>query len=106
MIELRAQQIIIDTPRIDAVPFIAIVVQRLIYNNEGALIQTINREKMINRSLTKVATHLYLYTDPVIQSFDTISGAGLGDAITYAARQWILEEYPEAELIDGRVILG
>lgn len=105
MIELRAQQIIIDAPRADAEPFIAIVVQRLVHDDSGAIVQTINREKMINRVLSKVATDLYAYVDPVTQSYVNISGAGLGSAITVAARQWILEEYSEAQLIDGRVIL-
>lgn len=109
MIELRAQQIVIDAPRRDRDPFVAIIVQRIIYNLDNSVKQRINREKVINRALTSVATQLYPYNDPVTGGCtENISGAGLGIAISSAAAQWIIEEYQaeNAVLIDGRVILN
>lgn len=105
MIELRASQVTIDTPRLGAMPFVAVWVQRLIHDEAGNVIQTINREKMINRSLGSIAVDIYQYSDPVTQNSGYISGAGLGSAITVAVRHWILEEYPEASYIGGKVVL-
>jgi hypothetical protein len=105
MIELRVQQIVIDVPTVESIPFVAVVVQRLIYDENDKLIQTINREKMINRSLMSVAMNTYSYEDPFPSEKNQISGAGLASAIRVAARSWVLEEYPGSTLIDGRVIL-
>lgn len=108
-VELRAQQVVIDAPRKDRVPFVAITVQRLIYNDDGDIIQRINRERVINRSLESVAMQQYPYNDPVTGGCtENISGAGLGVAISSAVAQWMIEEHQHegAELINGQVILN
>lgn len=103
MIELRAQQITIDAPRKDAEPFVAVTVQRLILK-DNKLIQRINRERVINRALSTVAMSIYETNDPISSTENQISGIGLANAITDAARSWILQEYPDFTNVDGRII--
>jgi hypothetical protein len=105
MIELRAQQVLIDTPRLGAPPFAAIWIQRVIFDSDGKITQTINKERMINKSIMAVGTEVIPNTDPVIQSADMISVAGVGIAIEKVARSWILEAYPEAYLEGDRVLI-
>lgn len=109
IIELRAQQVIIETPRLGAEPFIAVVIQRVIFDADGVIAQTINRERMLNSSLSSRALKIYTVRDPVIgEHHDNnclISIAGIGAAIEDAVRAWILEEYPESYLKDNRVLI-
>ena len=105
MIELRAQQIIIDTPKLGVQPFIQVTVQRVVFDNDGAVTQTISRERTINKQLSKVATEVYEYSDPVTQESEHISIAGLANAIERSVRTWILEEYPEAYFKGNRVLI-
>lgn len=108
VVELRAQQIVIDAPRRDRDPFVAITVQRLIWSDDKTeIIQRINREKVINRALSSVATTVYPYYDLVTDKVNTISGAGLGVAIASAVSFWIMEEYAAegAHLVNGQVFL-
>ena len=105
MIELRAQQIIIDQPRLDSVPFVAIVVQRIVYDTDGNVTQIINREKVINRALPKVYTEQHHYHEPFAVEPEHISCAGLASALLHTARAWIMEEYPSSSMVDHRVVM-
>lgn len=105
MIELRAQQVIIDTPRLGSEPFIAVVVQRIIFDANGDITQTINRERMLNSSFANRAMETYPIVDPVPSADGMISVAGIGFGIEEAVRAWILQEYPEAYLENDRVLI-
>jgi hypothetical protein len=105
MIELRAQQILIETPRIGAEPFMSIVIQRVVFGADGNIIQTINREKRLISSLSKKMLETYPLHDPVPTPEKHISVAGVGFCIEQIVRAWILETYPESYLKDDRVLI-
>ena len=106
MIELRVQQVIIDTPRLESVPFVAVVVQRIVFDKDGNITQTINRERMINKSFANIAMDIITYSDPVIQDTGKSSCMGIGRAIENIARSWVLEAYPESYLDKHRVLIN
>lgn len=104
MIEIRAQQVIIDQPRKDSMPFVNIVVQRIIYNEDGSINQIIDRERTINKPLLEFASELYHFEEMFPVSSNEISGYGLASAIRGAVVGWLLKEYQDFELINGQVV--
>lgn len=103
--ELRAQQVIIETPRLGSEPFISVVIQRVTFKDDGTIAQTINRERMLTSSLAKRALEICPIVDPINPPENFISVVGVGIAIEYAVRSWIHAEYPESYIEGDRVLI-
>lgn len=97
---LRSQKIEIDLPTELSEPWVHVVVQKLILNNEGNTIQTLDRNSHIYKSINDYAMQLVNFTDPVTQQQYTISGAGLGQAITNMVLTWMDEKF-DGQIVDG-----
>ncbi len=102
--KLRAQQIVIDIPLINAEPWISIRVQRVNLDVNNVPKQTIDRWGMINRKLSDVALELYNYFEPTNSSTPLISVYGISDAIKAVSVSWIMQDYG-GTIINGDVIV-
>lgn len=91
--QVRVHQIIIDSPKPDREPFITLAVQRRVFDEQGSLVQTINRERLIYKRLSEVATEIIEFDDPVLQKRVNDSVAGIGAALTSVSVKWLAEEY-------------
>jgi hypothetical protein len=105
--KLRTQQIVIDIPKTTAEPWFTMIVQRLILDDDGAVIQIVGRERQFNRRFSKVMMETADIQDPVTGLVGTISVAGAAQLLTSLITTWLLEEYPGAtvngnnDVIDG-----
>lgn len=86
-------------------PFISVVVQRVITDVDGNIAQVINRERMLTSSLEERGLNSYPIIDPVPVPDSHISVAGIGVGIEQAVRHWIVEAYPGAYLEGTKVYL-
>ena len=107
--QIRVHQIVIDSPRTELPPFVSMMVQRKIYDDDGNVSQIINRERQLNRRIDKVAFEMVTFTDPITQQSVTISIAGLGGALEATVAKWMAEDYAdEVAHVDeaGKVWVG
>lgn len=89
--EYRAQKITIDIPDENSEPFILVTVQRVIKNDAGEVIQIIDRDELIYKSFSDMATTHATYND-IYPKDGMISGYGSGSSVLSFVRKWIREE--------------
>lgn len=103
--QVRVPQIVIDVPKSSSDPFIMMPVQRIVYDAQGNVTQTIPRSDRLYRQISKVATEMVTFTDPVTQQEITISAAGAGAAITGFVAKWLAEHYDSTVDAQHRVMV-
>jgi hypothetical protein len=92
-IQMLVHQIVIDIPSKESEPFMSLSVQRRITDEDGNVVQTVNRERLIYRRLSEVATEFHDFVDPLTGKTENASVAGVGAALTASVAQWLAEEY-------------
>lgn len=90
---LRTQQIYIDLPTPDSEPWLNIIVQRVEMDDNYQTKNIVDRWGAVNERLSKIATNIYPYSDPLQPPQCYISVAGLGEALTIAAMDLIIKKY-------------
>ena len=104
MTKLRSQQIIIETPREGEEAWVHIVVQDVIKDVDGNVLNIIPRSRQIHKTASEIATEIYPFVDPVLGNEGNISGYGLYNAIAMAVTQWMLIGFG-GTIIDGDLII-
>lgn len=107
---LRTAKLVIDVPTPEAEPFIMGILQKVVLNTEGDVLQVIPRQDELYRRSSQIITDTISFTDPVTQTQHTLSGAGLQVAITAMVSKWLIEDYTTPEFTpyvdeNGRVII-
>ncbi len=103
-IKLRTQQIVIDIPRENEDAWIHIMIQEVIKNKNGKVLNIIPRHEFLHRSGGEVITEIYKYHDPILGEDRDISGYGLQLAIQAAVLKWMHDEEGGA-IINGELII-
>lgn len=92
-VKLRAQQIIIDTPKEGEDIWIHVAVQRIEKDDEGNTLNVSPRAEFIHKSMNDFVTSIYHLDDPVLGTDISISGAGVQMGITDAVLTWIADAF-------------
>lgn len=92
--KIRAQQIVLDLPYENAEVWVRAVLQTVFKDEDYQTVQTVDRMGAIHRQLSDFALQVKTITDPVTGNEITISGVGLGFAISSFVKQWILDDVP------------
>jgi hypothetical protein len=90
---IRAEKISIELPREGDHPWINIVVQIVIKDNDGNILNVLPRYDMIHKDAYEIATDITQAGDPVTQQMNTISVAGIDSALTNFVHKWLQEHY-------------
>ncbi len=91
--KLRTQQVVIDMPKEGQDIWMHITLQKVDKDEEGNILNVSPRKEQIHRSVSKMATEVYTFFDPVLQKETTISGAGVHMAMAEAILGWTAEEF-------------
>ena len=103
--KLRSQQIIIETPREDAEAWVHIIVQEVVKDEDGKVLNIIPRSNQIHKTATEIAFETYLFDDPILgKTGETISGVGLYNAIASCVRLWMIEKFGGVVIDDELII--
>lgn len=89
----RAAKIEIEIPKVDSEPWVHLTVNKLEYDDGGALINEIPRFEYISKPMSKIALEVYDYLDPILRERRDISGLGLAQAITSYVDKHLKERY-------------
>ncbi len=92
--KLRAQQITLDLPTENAEVWVRAVLQKVIKDGDYQTIQTVDRVSAVHRVFSEFAVNSLTLFDPVQGKELTISGAGLGIAVSEFVKQWMLADVP------------
>jgi len=93
MQKYRASQIIIENLKQTSVPWVHLVINQMIYDANGVLVNEIPREDRISKILSDIGTNMYTCVDPVTQKQITISGYGMASMITAYVEDCIRIKY-------------
>lgn len=96
--KLRAQQITLDLPTENAEVWVQAVLQKVIKNDDYETVQTVDRVSAVHRLFGEFAVSSLTIFDPVIGQEITLSGAGLGIAVSEFVKQWMLADVPGTSL--------
>lgn len=105
MFRLRAQQIIIDLPRVNSEPWVNVIVQRVELDEEGRDDNVVDRWGSLNKRLSEFALDTYAYFEAIPVESGRISGYAMSDAVAQAVIQWMAEKY-NGTIIDGNVLVS
>lgn len=89
----RAQQIVIEVPREGEEAWIQIVVQEVIKNEKGDIINVIPRAQHVHKQGNEIGFDIYNYLDPILKETRQISGYGLQLAISSAVVDWMKDKF-------------
>jgi len=84
----RASKIIIENLKQESIPWVHIVLNQVIKDDNGKVTNEIPRYDRISIKMTDVATRMFTFTDPVIGEEHTISGYGIEKII----EQFVIDE--------------
>ena len=90
---VRASKIEIDIPTPDSIPVIRIRVQKVVYDENGKVVQTVPRVTEIYKPLTTVAMDNISYKSPVSNEVNEVFMAELAEAVKAATAVYISEKY-------------
>ena len=90
---LRVQKIVIDTPLSDSEPWVQLTIQRIEMDDDFNTLNTVDRWKQIHKRLSEFATDIVSFDDPILVSENSISGIGLGNALTSMCISWTASEF-------------
>lgn len=104
---LRAPNIKIETPRKGDPAWVNIILQWVIQDAMHQTMQVIDRVGSITRKFEDFAQDTITITDPVTGAIITISGAGVGEAISEFVKSWMLQDIPGTSInAAGDVVQG
>ena len=86
---LRLQQVTIDIPRNTSEPFIHLYIQKVILDDDGRDVQTIDRYHQIHKKVTEVLIDTTNVHDLVTGANFDISVAGVSEAIKELTLLWM-----------------
>ena len=92
-IRIRSPRMVIDTPSTGSSPWVSLMTQKVIENDQGEVIQVIDRTGQIYRNIPKIATQMFTAYDPVTGQELQVSMAGIGSLITSAAATFLAEDH-------------
>lgn len=92
MNKIRSQQITIDLPVENAMPWVRATLQKCVKDENYDTIQTTDRVGFVHRSLADFAAQMTTITDPVTGQTHTISGIGVSLLIGDMVSAWIVED--------------
>lgn len=88
----RTQRLVIDLPTPYAEPWISCMLQHLSVDENDTILEINDRVKMLYKRMSDCATEGITFTDPVTQVEHTVTGAGIGSAITAMVCKWIIRD--------------
>lgn len=89
----RCSKIEISIPKYRDDPGITFRVQKLIYDPNGFLIQTVPRAKVLHRFASGIATEQVTFVSPITQQEMTLFAADVAKAIEAIAAKIVAQEY-------------
>ena len=105
--KIRASRIGLDIPREGDPAWVNVIVQVIVKNADYQTVQVIDRAHNITRTLGDFAEDTKTITDPVTGQAITISGAGVGAAISEFVKSWMLQDIPGTSInAAGDVVQG
>ena len=103
MKKIRAQKIEIDMPKDGSEPWIRVIVQEIIDDqNDNLPAQMIDRYAQMYRRLSKVQAQMVTFVDPLTQQEHTVSIAGIAVAMTVGVQEWLVEDH-DGTIVDDHV---
>lgn len=105
IVRLRTQQIIIDLPKLDAEPWVKLTVQRLEMDDQGKVLNTVDRWGTVNKKLSDVALQIHQYKEILPLAEGHISVFAISDAIESVAVAWVQEKFGGVVNEAGELIL-
>ena len=99
--KIRSQQVTIDIPTEDGLTWINSIVQTLIKNGQGEVVQRMDRTRQTHRILERVATETKTITDPVTGETLPVSAAGTATLVRSFILNWMQEDHGGTLIKDG-----
>ena len=97
----------LDMPREGLPVWTNVTVQIVVKDADYQTVQIIDRVLNINRQIDDFAQNTVTVTDPVTTKTITISGAGVGVAISEFVKTWMIEDIPDTSInAMGDVVQG
>ena len=90
---IRSPRMVIETPSTGSSPWVSLMTQKVIENDQGEVIQVIDRTGLIYRNIPQIATQMFDAYDPVTGQTLKVSMAGIGSLITAAAATFLAEDH-------------
>ena len=90
---IRAPKITIDSPSTGSTPWVSMVTQKVIENDEGKVIQVIDRYGQVYRNIPMIAGQMFTAYDPITNQPLQVSMLGVGALITAVAATFLAEDY-------------
>jgi hypothetical protein len=92
IVKIRSQQITIDLPVEDALPWVRATLQRCIKDADYKTVQTIDRVGFVHRSAEQFAMQMTTVVDPLTGQQHTLSGVAVAILIRDMVSAWIVED--------------
>lgn len=92
MNKIRSQQIVIDLPVENAMPWVRATLQKCVKDSQYQTVQTVDRVGFVHRSLADFAAQMTTITDPVTGQTHTISGVAASLLIGAMVSAWIVAD--------------
>ena len=100
----RAQSIQIDTRRPNIDPWINIEVQEVEQDENGKVINLLERTHYVHRRLSQVIMDMVMLMDPVTQTNAPVSTAGVAMAIEALTVKWLHQDILNTDIVDGLLV--
>jgi len=105
--KFRAQRMTLDMPREGLPVWTNITVQVVFKDADYQTVQIIDRVLNITRQFEQFAQHTVTITDPITGQTVTLSGAGVGLAISEFVIGWMVQDIPHTAInAVGDVVQG
>jgi len=105
--KLRAQRMTLDMPREGLPVWTNVTLQVVIKDADYQTVQVIDRVRSISRQFDQFAQHTVTITDPITGQTVTLSGAGVGLAISEFVKGWMVQDIPHTAInAVGDVVQG
>lgn len=100
---VRFSQFTIDVPQSESEPWVNIIVQLIVENENNEIIQVVDRHGTINKRLSQVVEELIFLATPV-PALNIMAVGNLAEAIQMHCATWMAEEFngtvdPETGLV-------
>jgi len=105
--KLRAQRMTLDMPREGLPVWTNVTVQVVVKDADYQTVQIIDRVLNISRQFDEFAQNTVTITDPITGQPITLSGAGVGLAISEFVKGWMVQDIPNTSInAVGDVVQG